>query len=99
MDWLIEAGNPIQRVAEHDRWLTTFGADLDSLPEPQRRQSVLPLLHAFGQPGAPWTKNVPAQTFRSAVQETKPGGNSEIPGVTTELICKYATDLKTHGLL
>jgi len=99
VDWLIEAGNPIERVTEYDRWLTAFGAALESLPEPQRRQSVLPLLHAYRRPSVPLAEKVPVQSFRSAIHETNPAGSSEIPTITTELICKYATDLETHGLL
>ena len=53
VDWLIQAGNNIRRVDDYDEWLSRFQAALTGLPEAQRRQSVLPLLHAFSKPHKP----------------------------------------------
>ncbi|ETB34047.1 peptide synthetase, partial [Mycobacterium avium subsp. hominissuis 10-5606] len=44
VDWLIEAGYPIERVDDFDQWLHRMETALHALPERQRHQSVLQLL-------------------------------------------------------
>ena len=52
VDWLIEAGYPIQRIADYGDWLQRFETTLRALPEKQRQASLLPLLHNYQKPGA-----------------------------------------------
>ena len=44
VDWLIDAGRPITRIADYGAWLTRFETALRALPDRQRHASVLPLL-------------------------------------------------------
>ena len=47
VDWLIEAGYPIQRIPDYDAWLQRFETAMRALPERQRQHSLLPLLHSL----------------------------------------------------
>ena len=53
VDWLNEAGYPIQRIADYNDWLQRFETAMRALPERQRQHSVLPLLHYYQQPQKP----------------------------------------------
>ena len=44
VDWLIEAGYPIQRIDDFGEWLQRFETGLRALPDRQRQHSVLPML-------------------------------------------------------
>ena len=44
VDWLIEAGYPIQRIGDFGEWLQRFETALGALPDRQREHSVLPML-------------------------------------------------------
>ncbi|WP_029107417.1 carboxylic acid reductase [Mycobacterium sp. URHD0025] len=100
VDWLIEAGYPIQRVADYQEWLSRFETTLRSLPDRQRQASLLPLLHNYQQPGMPVNGAMaPTDVFRTAVQDAKIGPDKDIPHVTPEIIVKYISDLKLLGLL
>ena len=100
VDWLIDAGHKIQRIADHDEWMTRFETAIKALPEKQRQQSVLPLLGAYRQPekplrGAP----TPTEVFRTAVQAAKIGAEHDIPHLSAALIDTYVADLQQLGLL
>jgi fatty acid CoA ligase FadD9 len=100
VDWLIAAGNKIDRIDHYDEWLTRFEAALKSLPENQRKNSVLPLLSAYARPAAPMPKTpMPAEKFRAAVQSAAIGSTKDVPHLTEALIDKYVTDLQQLGLL
>ncbi|OMC02688.1 oxidoreductase [Mycobacterium sp. NS-7484] len=100
VDWLIEAGYPIQRVADYQDWLSRFETTLRALSDRQRQASLLPLLHNYQQPGMPVNGAMaPTDVFRAAVQEAKIGPDKDIPHVTREVIVKYISDLKLLGLL
>jgi fatty acid CoA ligase FadD9 len=100
VDWLIDAGHKIQRIGDHNDWVTRFETALKALPEKQRQQSVLPLMGAYREPekplrGAP----TPTDVFRTAVQAAKIGADKDIPHLSAALIDKYVTDLHHLGLL
>ncbi|WP_216897079.1 carboxylic acid reductase [Nocardia alni] len=100
VDWLIEAGHPIERISDYGEWFSRFETALRALPERQRQHSVLPLLHAYRRPGRPMRGGtIPAKRFQSAVQAAKLGPDHDIPHVTRELIEKYASDLKLRNLV
>ncbi|CQD14703.1 syringomycin synthetase [Mycobacterium europaeum] len=107
VDWLIEAGYPIERIDDFGEWLQRFEAALRELPEQQRQHSVFPLLQSAGtelvEPGAPARGSLaPTDRFRAAVQEAKIGADGDdpdIPHVTAPVIVKYVTDLQLLGLL
>ncbi len=96
VDWIAEAGYPIQRVDDYADWVNRFETAMRSLPEHQRRRSVLAVMDIYRQPaeavaGSP----VPGKRFASAVEKS----GLAIPRLSKELICKYLTDLKLIGVL
>ena len=101
VDWLIEAGFGVERVAgDYAAWLQRFETAMRALPERQRQASLLPLLHNYRLPETPIRGSAaPADRFRSAVQHAKIGPDKDIPHVTPEVIVKYVTDLELLGLL
>src|SRR5271166_3281274 len=100
VDWLNEAGYPIQRIADYNDWLQRFETAMRALPERQSQHSVLPLLHYYQHPEKPLRGALAsAERFRAAVQEAKVGPDKDIPHITAELIVKYVTDLQLLGLL
>ncbi|MEV5679012.1 carboxylic acid reductase [Streptomyces sp. NPDC052179] len=100
VDWLTEAGHPIQRIDDYDTWLARIAAAIRALPEKQRRNSLLPLLDALARPeeGVPGSV-IPAERFHAAVRAAKIGPAQDIPHVSPALIRKYVTDLRRLGLL
>jgi fatty acid CoA ligase FadD9 len=100
VDWLIDAGYPIQRVGDYAAWLQRFETTLRALPERQRQYSLLPLLHNYQHPQTPINGSMaPTDRFRAAVQEAKIGPDKDIPHVSEPVIVKYITDLQLLGLL
>jgi fatty acid CoA ligase FadD9 len=100
VDWLNEAGYPIQRIADYNDWLQRFETAMRALPERQRQHSVLPLLHYYQHPEKPLRGALAStERFHAAVQEAKVGPDKDIPHITAELIVKYMTDLQLLGLL
>ncbi|MET4427153.1 carboxylic acid reductase [Mycolicibacterium sp. 624] len=100
VDWLIEAGHPIQRMDDYAEWLARFETTLRALPERQRNASLLPLLHNYQTPQQPVNGAMaPTDRFRAAVQDAKIGPDKDIPHITREVIVKYVTDLELLGLL
>jgi glycopeptidolipid biosynthesis protein len=106
VDWLIEAGYPIERIADFGEWLQRFETGLRALPDEQRQHSVLQLLlvlvHGVSDVQAPKPalgSYGPTDRFRAAVQEAKIGPDNDIPHITADTITKYVTDLQLLGLL
>lgn len=103
VDWLIEAGYPIRRIADYGDWLQRFETTLRALPEHQRQASLLPLLHNYQKPQPPICGSIATtDRFRAAVQSAGIGPDPEhpdIPHVTPAVIVKYVTDLQLLGLL
>ncbi|OBF19232.1 oxidoreductase [Mycobacterium kubicae] len=100
IDWLIEAGYAITRIADYHEWLRRFETSLRALPDRQRQASLLPLLQNYQQPQQPILgSRAPTERFRAAVQEAKIGPDKDIPHVSAPVIVKYAEDLRLLGLL
>jgi fatty acid CoA ligase FadD9 len=100
VDWLIDAGYPVERVGDYAAWLQRFDTAVRALPERQRQASLLPLLHNYQRPETPIHGSIaPTDRFRSAVQDAKIGPDKDIPHVTPAVIVKYVTDLQLLGLL
>ncbi|WP_297848686.1 amino acid adenylation domain-containing protein, partial [Mycobacterium sp.] len=104
VDWIIEAGYPIERVDDFGEWLHRMEAALHALPERQRHQSVLQLLQLrnaqYVPPADPARGCLgPTERFRAAVQEAKIGPDNDIPHISAPVIVKYVTDLQLLGLL
>jgi fatty acid CoA ligase FadD9 len=100
VDWLIDAGYPIQRIPDYDAWLQRFETAMRALPDQQRHHSLLPVLHNYRRPEKPINGPIaPTGRFRSAVQDAKIGPDKDIPHVSAPIIIKYVTDLQLLGLL
>jgi fatty acid CoA ligase FadD9 len=100
VDWLIEDGNSIQRIAEYGDWLPRFETALRGLPEKQRNASLLPLLHNYQKPDKPINGSMaPTDRFRAAVQDAKVGPDKDIPHISPQIIAKYISDLRLLELL
>jgi amino acid adenylation domain-containing protein/thioester reductase-like protein len=113
VDWLIDAGYPIQRINDFGEWLQRFEAGLSALPDRQREHSLLwklplgtsnPLRNSNRlEPAEPIRGSLaPTDRFRAAVQEAKIGpdkDNPDIPHVSAPIIIKYISDLRLLGLL
>jgi fatty acid CoA ligase FadD9 len=100
VDWLIEAGYQIERIADYGQWLQRFESTLRALPDKQRQASLLPLLHNYQKPERPMLGALaPTDRFREAVQEAKIGPDKDIPHVSAPVIVQYITNLKQLGLL
>jgi thioester reductase-like protein len=106
VDWLIEAGYPIQRIDDFGEWLRRFETALRALPDRQRQYSVLEVLRLLLRnspdvhPVEPVRGSLtPTDRFRAAVQEAKIGPDNDIPHVSAPIIVKYVTELQRLGLL
>jgi fatty acid CoA ligase FadD9 len=100
VDWLIAAGHKIDRTDDYDQWLACFEAAMRSLPESQRKNSLLPLLSAYARPADPRPETlIPTEKFRAAVQSAVNGSTNDVPHLTRALIEKYVSDLHRLGLL
>jgi glycopeptidolipid biosynthesis protein len=106
VDWVIEAGYPIERIADFGEWLSRFEAGLRELPDEQRQQSVLQMLLLFMHgtkdvqaPEPSLGSYAPADRFQAAVQEAKIGPDNDIAHVSSSVIVKYVTDLQLLGML
>ncbi|MEE9244022.1 MAG: thioester reductase domain-containing protein, partial [Mycobacterium sp.] len=105
VDWLIEAGYPIQRIDDFGEWAQRFESSLRALPDRQRRHSILQLLPFSAnssdiKPFEPTRGSfAPADRFRAAIQEAKTLPDNDIPHISASIIIKYVTDLQLLGLL
>ncbi len=100
VEWLIDAGYPIQRIDNYDDWLARFETTLCALPALQRAHSVLPLLDAFKLPTQVLPgSGIQAERFRRGVQAANIGPDGDIPHLSSSLIVKYIADLKQLQLL
>ncbi|MFC8824602.1 carboxylic acid reductase [Streptomyces sp. NPDC057137] len=95
VEWLIEDGHAIERIAGYGDWLVRVEAALRNLPEAQRRYSVLPLLQGLQEPAeAVPGSDVPSARFRKAVQKAGLGPDRDVPRLSPALIRTYVTDLR-----
>ncbi|MFJ4650076.1 thioester reductase domain-containing protein [Nocardia sp. NPDC088792] len=97
VNWLSAAGHPITRIPDYREWLSRFEQSLRALPERQRQQSMLPLLHSLtattaAEPGT----SVSTKHFEQALAERS---GTTIPHLDRDLILKYANDFRVQKLL
>jgi fatty acid CoA ligase FadD9 len=100
VDWLIDAGYPIRRVADYSQWYARMESALRNLPQQQRQYSLLPLIQSYGSPQRPLKGSfASADRFRAAVQAARMTPSQDIPHITAPVITKYITDLELLGLI
>ncbi len=104
VDWLIEAGYPIERIDDFGEWLQRFETALRALPDRQRQRSLVQMFRSrnLQQVQAPEPVRRfrgPTDRFRAAVQEAEIGPDNDIPHVSAPIILRYVTDLQLLGLL
>jgi fatty acid CoA ligase FadD9 len=100
VEWIAASGHKVQHVDEYSDWFERFETALKALPEKQRHQSFLPLLHQLRHP-MPATPGaaVDARLFHDSVRRIGVGEHADIPHLTPALITKYLSDLRAVGLL
>jgi len=100
IDWVIEAGHPIRRIESYADWFNRFETALRGLPEKQRQQSSLPLLHQMRQPmPASAGASVSAVRFRADVCAHGVGTYKDIPHLSAGFIRKFLHDLRHLQLI
>ncbi|GAB1816265.1 hypothetical protein MUNTM_53090 [Mycobacterium sp. MUNTM1] len=104
VDWLIEAGYPIERIDDFGEWLRRFESGLRALPDRLREHSILGVLLSTNsvqlQPAEPISASVVStDRFRAAVHDAKVGPDNDIPHVSPAVIVQYVTGLELLGLL
>jgi fatty acid CoA ligase FadD9 len=96
VDWMIEAGCQIERVADYDDWFRRFETALLGLPEDQRAHSLLQIIEPYRHPQHPGMgEGVACQRFAGDAA----AAGYPVPHLAGELIHKYVADLKHVGLL
>jgi fatty acid CoA ligase FadD9 len=100
VDWVIEAGHPIERIADYQDWRTRFETALRALPDEKRQASSVPLITQLAQPsrvnaGSP----VPSESFRTAVRARGLGNEGTIPHLSAAFIGKCVDDLRAADLI
>ena len=100
VEWMVEAGCDVERIADYAQWFERFEVALRNLPERQRQASLLPLLAAYRCPQRAVSGSfAPTDRFRKAVLDNGIGVNGTIPSIDRSTIEKYVSDLELLGLL
>lgn len=99
IDWARAAGHSIQRIDDYQDWVRRFEAALRALPEKQRQQSSLALIHQLRQPMPVHTGAVSARRFREDVRRCGVGAERDIPHLNEPFIRKYLQDLQHLALI
>jgi fatty acid CoA ligase FadD9 len=96
IDWAIEAGYGIQRIEDYDDWYRRFETALRGLPDKQRQQSSLPLLHQLRRPMSASSGALASATrFEDGIRNL----GKEIPHLSAAFIRKYLNDLRVLRLV
>jgi fatty acid CoA ligase FadD9 len=96
VDWMIEAGCQIERIADYDDWFRRFETALHLLPEDQRAHSLLQIVEPYRRPQHPGMgAGVSCERFSRGAEDA----GFPVPRLGAPLIHKYVADLKHIGLL
>ena len=100
VEWAIEAGHRIERIDDYADWLARFETVLHRLPEKQRNQSSLPLIHQLRNPMPPSAgAHVSAVHFQADVRKHGVGTDKDIPHLSAPFVRKYLEDLRVLKLI
>jgi thioester reductase-like protein len=106
VDWVVQAGYPIERIDDFGEFLERLETGLRALPDRQRQHTVLQILQL--RLDSPTRMELleptrgsfaPTDRFRAAVQQAKVGPDHDIPHISATVIVKYVTDLQLLGLI
>ena len=67
VDWIVEAGFPIQRIDEYQEWVARCETAMRALPEQQRQHSLINVMDAYRHPSNPR----PDQRFPAAASRPR----------------------------
>ena len=98
VDWVIEAGHPIKRIDDYADWFSRFETALRALPEKQRQQSSLPLIHELRKPSQPAGGSTAVERFQAEVRKYAIGVDHDIPHLSVAFIRKCLDDLRVLRL-
>ena len=99
IDWAIADGCMIERISDHADWAGRFETALRGLPERQRQQSSLPLIHQLRRPmPASPGAHASATRFQADVRRLRVG-NGDIPHLDAAFVRKTIGDLRHLKLL
>jgi fatty acid CoA ligase FadD9 len=96
VDWIRDAGYPVDGVPGYREWLDRFETKLRALPEDKRQHSSLSVIDSLSQPAG----NQPmasSRRFQEAVSKLPIG--PEVPHLTQEFIFKCLDDMRQLGLI
>lgn len=96
VDWIISAGYPVERVADHDQWLERFRAKLGTLTEAQRQRSSLAILEFVSKPFPAHPRPRGSGHFEEAIRQLPIG--PEVPHLSEAYIHKYLKDIELLGM-
>ncbi|MBL7499059.1 thioester reductase domain-containing protein [Frankia sp. CNm7] len=96
VDWIVDAGYPVERVPDYATWFERFETKIKALPETQRQHSSLTVLGTMSQP-RPAEPMVATTRFQAAVRDLPVG--PEIPHLTRAFIHKCLDDMTRLGLV
>lgn len=100
VDWMTDAGYPIERIDDYGDWRSRVEAAMRALPDEVRQHSMLALMDAFAEPAEALAGSmIPSEGFKAAVQSGCAGEESDIPHLSRTLIEKYLADFARLGLL
>lgn len=97
VDWMISAGYPLNRIEDHADWHHRLGEKLRQLPDEQRQQSLLNIMHRYAKPMPAHPDPLKTANFEAAVVGLPVG-----PGVaqlSESLIHKYLDDMHSLKLV
>lgn len=98
VDWIIAAGYPLERIADHAQWYEEFGRRLRALDELRRAHSPLPILYSWREPERmDRHTGLDNTAFRARVQELL--GDEELPGLSETLVRRTLAGMVAHGLI
>jgi fatty acid CoA ligase FadD9 len=96
VDWIIEAGYPIERIDAYSEWVKRFETAMLALPPEKRQESVYAVLDAYRSPQLASTGSLLAvDRFAEAVAAAE----LDMDTLSPDLIHKYVRDLQHLGLL
>ena len=96
VDWMIEAGCPIERIPAYDDWFRRFETALHGLPDEQRAHSLLQIVQPYRHPQHPgMDEGIACQRFAASAE----AAGCPVPQLGAALVRKYVADLKHLGLL